>query len=73
VGRLVTIDFSPLTSFFRLAISCSIEEEEEEEGVVVFLGTQAMGIIRIKTRAIERKPRMILRLITHLQFSIMLF
>ena len=70
MGRLAILDCKSLTSFRRVVISCSIEEEDEEAGEesVSRLATQAVGMTKNKIRASERKPTMILRLIAHLQF-----
>ena len=69
MGRLAILDCKSLTSFLRVVISCSTDEEDEEagEGLVSRLGTQAVGMTRIRIRARVRKPRMILRLMVHLQ------
>ena len=41
--------------------------ELEESVVVVRLGTQEIEAIKVRIRIIERKPKMILRLMVHLQ------
>ena len=71
VGKLATLDSNCLTLDSRVAMR-SVSVPDGAESVLGLLATQAVEKTKVRIKIKERKLRITLRLIVHLQFGIML-